>query len=352
MKGRQILIEPLPEGGHATALMVDGRLEDVLIDPTLDGTPLPEAIYNGTVARPMKGMGGTMIELGKGQRGYLRGQNPPAPGTGMIVQVSTWPGEGKAPPVTDRIMLKGRTVILTPFAPGINVAKSMRQTERGADLKSLVEEMLADHHPKPGVILRSVAETTDDAEVAGELDALLQDWQQALDRKDAGETLIRPAPGAADQAWRDWHLPGTDILESDTALQETGTWEMIAALLDPVIQLDTGSMAIEPARACVAVDINTGNDLSPAAALKANLAAAADLPRQLRLRGLGGLILVDFAALAKKDRNRVLSALSKAFRSDGTETTVAGWTPTGNLELQRKRAKRPLALHADRINRV
>lgn len=352
MKGRQILIEPLADGGHAAALMLDGRLEDVLIDLPDDGTPLPEAIYHGSVARPMKGMVGTMIDLGNGSRGYLRGQKLPAPGSKITVQVSTWPGEGKAPPVTDRIMLKGRTVILTPFAPGINLAKSLRQTERGAELKALTEDMLADHDPKPGLILRSAAEDTDDDEIAGELDALLQDWNQTLERQNAGDALIRPAPGAADQAWRDWHQPGTDLLESNTALSSTGTWEQIAALLDPVVQTGLGTLAIEPTRACVAVDINTGSDLSPAAALKANLAAAAELPRQLRLRGLGGLILIDFAPLAKKDRNRVQSALSKAFRNDGTETTVVGWTPAGNLELQRKRAKWPLKLHAGQISRL
>ena len=102
-------------------------------------------------------------------------------------------------------------------------------------------------------------------------------------------------------------------------------------------------MTVEPTRALVAVDVNTGGDLSPAAALKVNLAAAAELPRQLRLRGLGGQVTIDFAPLARAERPRVERALARALADDGIETTVAGWTPLGHLELQRKRARRPLA---------
>ncbi|HVH03818.1 MAG TPA: ribonuclease E/G, partial [Amaricoccus sp.] len=88
--------------------------------------------------------------------------------------------------------------------------------------------------------------------------------------------------------------------------------------------------------------VNTGRDASPAAALKANLAAAAELPRQLRLRGLGGQVTVDFAPLARADRPRIERALAAALRDDAIDTTVLGWTPGGHLELQRKRARRPL----------
>jgi Rne/Rng family ribonuclease len=102
-------------------------------------------------------------------------------------------------------------------------------------------------------------------------------------------------------------------------------------------------MFIEPTRALVAVDVNTGADLSPAAALKTNLAAAAELPRHLRLRGLGGQITIDLAPLARADRPRVERALATALRSDGIDTAIVGWTPLGHLELQRRRIRRPLS---------
>ena len=135
---------------------------------------------------------------------------------------------------------------------------------------------------------------------------------------------------------------GDAVREAATALADAGVWEEIEALRRPVVPLGQGFMAIEPTRALVAVDVNTGADLSPAAALKANLAAAAELPRQLRLRGLGGQVTVDFAPLAKAARPRVEAALAAALRGDGIDTSVAGWTPLGHLELQRRRIRRPL----------
>jgi Ribonuclease G/E len=73
-----------------------------------------------------------------------------------------------------------------------------------------------------------------------------------------------------------------------------------------------------------------------------HLEAAKELPRQLRLRGLGGQIVIDFAPLKKTGRKRIEEALKAAFRKDPIETTLAGWTPLGNFELQRKRDRRPL----------
>jgi Rne/Rng family ribonuclease len=101
-------------------------------------------------------------------------------------------------------------------------------------------------------------------------------------------------------------------------------------------------MQIEPTRALVAVDVNTGTDTSPAAALKVNIAAARDLARHLRLRGLGGQVVVDFAPMPKRDRSILDQVLKAAFKADG-EVNLAGWTTLGLYELTRKRDRLPLA---------
>ena len=150
---------------------------------------------------------------------------------------------------------------------------------------------------------------------------------------------VLAAPGAADEARRDW-APAV-VREGEGALAEL--CEEVEALRRPLVPLGLGTLAIEATRALVAVDVNTGGDLSPAAALKANLAAMRELPRQLRLRGLGGQVTIDPAPLAKADRRGVEAALAAALRADGIDTSIAGWTPLGHLELNRKRARRPLA---------
>jgi len=102
-------------------------------------------------------------------------------------------------------------------------------------------------------------------------------------------------------------------------------------------------MYVEATRALVAVDVNTGGDTSPAAALKANLAASRMLPRALRLRGLGGQLAIDFAPISKAHRKQVEQSLRASFRNDAIETSLVGWTTMGLFELQRKRERLPLA---------
>ena len=345
MKGRQILVEPLPKGGHAAALLIDGRLEDVLLDPVPgDATPRPEAIFRAVPARPMKGMGGVMVDLGEGRTGFLRGPKLPAPGRPILVQVMGSAEAGKAQPVSPRPILKARHAILTPGAPGVNIARNLRDPDRRAALEALGTAAMAAADPEAGLILRTAAIDAPDAAIAADIAQLLAIWAGLAVSGAPG--LLRDAPGAREEALRDWREPGDAVREAPTALADAGIWEEIDALRRPEVPLGQGFLAVEPTRALVAVDVNTGGDTSPAAGLKANLAAAAELPRQLRLRGLGGQVVVDFAPMPRAERPRVERALAHALRGDGIDTTVVGWTPLGHLELQRKRARRPLASRA------
>ena len=117
----------------------------------------------------------------------------------------------------------------------------------------------------------------------------------------------------------------------------------IDAISQAEVRIDAGSLFVEATRALVAVDVNTGGDFSPAATLKTNLAAARALPRALRLRGLGGQIVVDFAPMSKAHRKQLEQSLRAAFRADPIETSLVGWTQMGLFELQRKRERLPLA---------
>lgn len=339
MKGRVVVLDEI-EGRKAAALLVDGRLEEVLIDPE-DDTPLTGAIYRAVADRPMKGMGGMFVKLPGGSSGFLRQTDGLAPGQRVLVQV-TGPAEpGKALPVTSRLLFKGRLAIVTPDAPGLNISRRIKDEAARADLQALADAAMTGADPRLGLILRSAAETADDAEIAGEIAELRDLASAVLADLDGGPELLVEGAGAQETAWRDWNDPAPDEVVQD-GFADLGVLEMLEALRGPKVDLQGGGhMMVEPTRALVAVDVNTGPDTSPAASLKINIAAARDLPRQLRLRGLGGQIVVDFAPMPKKDRAILDQVMKSAFRAEG-EANLAGWTTLGLYELTRKRDRLPL----------
>ncbi|MEY3309791.1 MAG: hypothetical protein RLZZ413_3829 [Pseudomonadota bacterium] len=343
MKGRVVALDTL-RGRPAAALIVDGRLEDFLIDPA-DDAPVPGAIYRGIVDRPMKGQGGVFVKLPDGATGFLRQVSGLAPGQPVLVQVSGAAEPGKAVPVTARLLFKSRYAILTPDAPGLNVSRRIRDEEMRAGLDGLAAAAMAGASPDLGLILRSACADADPDEVTEDV-ALMRGLAEAvLADLTGGPELLVDGPGAQETAWRDWADPPPDeVADGEGAFAAFGVEELVDAALSLRVPLPGGGhMMVEPTRALIAVDVNTGPDTSPAAGLKANIAAARDLPRQLRLRGLGGQVVVDFAPMPKKERTPLEQVLRAAFKADGAESSLSGWTTLGLYELVRKRDRRPLA---------
>ena len=335
---RLVLLDTLKDR-PAAALLVDGRLEDLAIDP-IDDAPLPGAIYRAVADRPMKGQGGLFVKLPEGS-GFLRQTAGIAPGQRLLVQI-TGPAEaGKAYPVTTRLLFKSRYAIVTPNAPGLNVSRRIKEDDVRAGLEALAATAMTGADETLGLILRSACMNADDDEIATDITAMRDLAEAVLADLEGGPDLLVEGAGAHETAWRDWADPEPDdVIEGGFA--ENDVLEMIDALLSPRVSLGKGHMMIEPTRALVAVDVNTGNDTSPAASLKVNIAAARDLPRQLRLRGLGGQIVIDFAPMPKKDRAILDQVIRAAFKSD-SEVNLAGWTTLGLYELTRKRDRLPLA---------
>ncbi len=337
MKGRVIALGRWA-GHKAAALIEDGRLEDLIVD---DGGPLaPGAILRAVCTRPMKGQGGMMLELPGGVSGYLRKGRGLAPGRALLVQVSGRAEDGKAVPLSPRLLFKSRYAILTPEAPGINISRRIRDDEARVRLLEVAHDAMAGSDS--GLILRSLAESADPDVIADDIAALRALAEQVLADPGQGPEFLVDGPDAHALAWRDWPAPEL-LAEAGTAFADHGVDDMIATILAPEQRLKGGGIAyVEPTRAFVAVDVNTAGDTSQAAGLKVNIALARDLPRLLRCRGLGGQVIIDFAPMAKKDRPALEQVLRAAFRRDDIETALAGWTPLGNYELQRKRARVPV----------
>lgn len=337
MKGRLILLDHIGDRAVA-ALIEDGTLSDLLVEPPAEH-PLPGAIYRAVADRPMKGQGGVILRLPEG-RAYLRQVKGIRPGEELLVQVTGYAEPGKAVPVSARVLFKSRFAIVTPGAPGRNVSRQVREEERRVTLNELAAE--PELPEGAGLIIRSAAETGADAEIAEDIAAVVALAARVLGDPGHGPELLVDGPDPHGLAWRDWPTPDT-LDDQAGALDRHGLDPR--DLLRPEAPLPgAGGLFIEPTRALVAVDVNTGNDTSLAAGLKANIAAARALPALLRCRGLGGQVTLDLAPMPKKDRRGFEQVLRAAFRADSVDTVLAGWTPLGMYELQRRRDRLPLAL--------
>lgn len=335
MKGRTIVLDHV-DGVEAAALMVDGRLYDLLIDTS---APRPGTIYRAVANRPMKGQGGIFLTTPDGPA-FLRQTKGLAPGERLLVQVTGYAEPGKGIPVTSKVLFKSRYAIVTPEAPGLNVSRAIKEDEERDRLLEIAHDIM--QGSAMGLILRSAAAGAGDDDLAEDIAAMRALAEQvAADASGPAETLVA-GDGPHALAWRDWTDPA-EVVTKPGGFETQGVLDALEDVRRAMVPLGgSASFWVEPTRALVAVDVNTGGDTSPAAGLKTNLACVGDLPRQLRLRGLGGQIVIDFAPLAKKDRRQIEGALRAAFRADPVETTLVGWTPLGHYELHRKRDRVPL----------
>ncbi len=368
MKGRVIAID---DGGRRAALVVDGRLEDLIIAPSgKDSATLPGTIQMARVTRVLPNGRGAFCTTDAGTEGYLRDAKSLKQGMRIKVQIVSLAGAGKAVPMTTRVLYKGPRLILTPNAPGINVSRRIGNLAERERLETVVTKALAGSdvdEGTAGVIIRSAARGAEEqtlscelsihlrrAGLTGEqndlladpLSEMLRDWldplpDEILCHTDlAGSLAEIGSDNGPTRLWGDDRLPS--LLKPHPApFEASGAGDQIRKLQSPIVSFSEGSMIIESTSAFVAVDVNTGADFSSAAGLKANLAAIRDLPRQLRLRGLGGQIVIDFAPVPKAQRRTMEEALKKAFRSDPVETALVGWTNMGLYEAQRKRERLP-----------
>ncbi|NIP77101.1 MAG: ribonuclease G [Xanthomonadales bacterium] len=390
MKGRIIVIDMPEDRASQAALLVDGRLEDLLLDPPKgDRIPAPGEIYWAKVERLVPKLNAAFVSLAPEQAGFLRDARGLKEGAGVLAQVTAYAEPEKATPVTARVLYKGPRVIHTPGAPGINVSRQIKDSTERARLVRAVQSWkpspinrepafseYAIMHRDGGFVLRTAAEGTSEQELHEEIRWLLakrSERRGATRSSEPGSTA--GASLAVNLALREWsaEVPAEILLSESAAkyvlhpseierrasadldrvmrvdpdpdpFDHYGIWDEIERLKSPRVDLPSAAwMAIEATRAMVTVDVNTGAEFSGGAALTANLEAAKELPRQLRLRGHGGQIIIDFAPLPKKDRKRIEEALTAAFRRDPIDTTLAGWTPLGHFELLRKRERRPLS---------
>lgn len=384
------------------ALVEGGRVTDWLWSPI--GAPAPETRFKARIGRQVQGA--VFVDLGAAGQGYLRDAKGLKSGQRLLVESSSLPEAGKAIPVSPRVLYRGRYTIHTPGAAGVNVARGIREADERDRLAGAVEGHVAgmadwlrrmgdtrdaetvarvtrsvEAHQSGGTILRSAAKGQPAERIAADLDlaiaarltaeAALADPEvpfgsvgdamppHALGLREWGDRIGRIVVAAGDfrdlEAEEQHRLsPLADRIErmKGDPLDHHGVRDALEQMRGPRVDLPSGGwIAVEATHAMVTVDVNTGGEFSAGAGITANVEAVRELPRQLRLRGFGGQIAIDFAPQKKSDRRRVEDALKAAFGRDPVATTLAGWTPLGNFELQRKRERQPVAELLARLDR-
>ena len=366
------LIEFSP--GETRAALIDGRdrLMEMLIE-RMGESEIVGSIHLGRVTRVEKGIGAAFVEFGDREPGFLGKAKNVTEGQAVIVQVIRAAGGGKGAVLTVNPVLPGRYLSLDATRPGIHWPRGKWEGDR-AELGALLEEIAPDGSGlAPGPLAAETSPDTLKAE-AGKLAAL---WMEINTQAAAAKPplQLRAAPALTDRILCEARGPvvmddprrfstintvaGQEMPDLAGALElymgktplfeETGVEEQLEEALGPRMEMPGGaSLVIEETEALTAIDVNMGASggrmQSDNAIVKANEAAALAVARQIRLRNIGGLILVDFISMKNKaHRKQLVELLRRAMRSDPVRHDVLGMTPAGLVEITRQRTGHPLA---------
>lgn len=374
MSGTEIHVDRQGSLTRAAAV-TGGRLTDLYIDRA-DRPSLQGAVFLGRVERIVPALDGAFVDLGTGKPGLLSAADARGPkgrverigtllraGQSVIVQVKADALGAKGPTLTMDVTFPGRFLVHAPFGKGVTVSRRIGDAGARAELL----ERLGAVAVGPGWIARASAAEADPAVLEAEADALALDWKR-VEGAGAGSAprCLHPAPSALTRilvetgartpksivvddvsladaltAWCAERAP--DLLPRlarqkppGTLFDEYGLDEAIAELTRPQVPLPGGgSLVIERTEALWAVDVNAGERGN---ALEVNREAAFELARQLRLRNIGGIVVVDFVNMKSRgDAERLLNALASALDEDPVQAQVYGLSKLGLVEITRAR---------------
>jgi ribonuclease G len=356
-------------------------------------------IYVGRVARVLPGMQSAFIEIGLERAGFLHvadiweqrqvalaGDARARPiekilseGQSLLVQVAKDPLGTKGARLSTQISIAGRLVVYLPQDPHIGISQKIEdETERQLLRDKLQQLLPADE--TGGFIIRTVAETATDTELKGDIGYLRKLWQDIRGRAftSPAPTLLYQDLSLAQRVLRDFasDQTGRVVIDSRENFQKlqgfAGEYtpnlvarlehysgerplfdlynvedEIERALARRVDLKSGGYLIIDQTEAMTTIDVNTGGYVGVRnfddTIFKTNLEAAHVIARQLRLRNLGGIIIIDFIDMENAEhRAAVLAELTKALARDRTRVTVNGFSGLGLVEMTRKRTRESL----------
>ena len=401
---QDILINWTP---HETrvAVVENGAVQELHLERTLE-RGLVGNIYLGKVARVLPGMQSAFIDIGLERAAFLHvadlhvsgapprdsASNLPATpierlvfeGQTLTVQVIKDPIGSKGARLSAQISVAGRLLVFLPQDDHIGISQKIGSQELREQLRARMTLLAA--NPEPGLpsggfILRTNAEDATDEELADDIRYLRRTWAAVRERalKSPAGSLLHQDLSLAERVLRDLANEHTQSVRIDSKLQfdtlhAFGTQfmpssvgklehykgerpifdlynidEEIARALARRVDLKSGGyVIIDQTEALTTIDVNTGGYVGARnfddTIFKTNLEAAQSIARQLRLRNLGGIIIIDFIDMTRDEhRSAVLLELRKQLARDRTRVTVSGFTQLGLVEMTRKRTRESLA---------
>ena len=365
------------------AVLSDDRVDELIV---AQGRYQIGDVYLGTVENVLPGIDAAFVNIGESEKngfihvtdlGPLRLKKGAAgitellePRQKVLVQVMKEPTGTKGPRLTGNLALPGRYLVLQPSGQGVNISRRIGAVGERNRLRALGVLIKP---PGAGLLIRTEAEGISEDLLIDDLESLLRQWeaiQKAAEtasppvllnrdedfihrilRDHTGPDLVRVVVDQADAVDRVTSFlgqEGANVLvdahsESDELLEHFKVNAAIRDALKPRVDLPSGGyVIIEPTEALTVIDVNSGSFTRSANAretvLWTNCEAAAEIGRQLKLRNIGGVIIVDFIDMdSRRDQLQLLEHFTTAIRDDSARPQIAQLTELGLVELTRKR---------------
>jgi ribonuclease G len=385
----EILINVTPQETRV-AITATGVVQELLIERTAS-RGLVGNIYVGRVARVLPGMQSAFVEIGLERAAFLhvadiwdRRDRPIekilSEGEPVLVQVVKDPIGSKGARLSTQLSIAGRLLVYLPHDPHIGISQRIEDEGGRAVLRERLKELVPAEE-KGGFIVRTLAEAAGEEELRADLAYLRELWKAVGERSLGAEPpkLIYQDLSLAQRVLRDMVTATTArvVVDSRENFQKLTAFAerympQVRARLDhytgerPLFELynvepeieralsrrvelkSGGYLIIDQTEAMTTIDVNTGGFVGSRnfddTVFKTNLEAAQAIARQLRLRNLGGIIIIDFIDMDSiEHRNAVLDELRRALARDRTRITLNGFTALGLVEMTRKRTRESLA---------
>ena len=306
-------------------------------------------ILGGTVERMMPGIGCAFVDIGRKTSGFLplqensqsfEGESLKS-GMRIPVQIRKEETGKKGAFLTRDLTLAGRTVLLMPMNRYIGVSNRITDGDERERTRTIGKEIAGG---ETGLVLRTAAQHAAPEEIAEEVRQLTAEWRQVQERirngYTDGEVLFRQDP--LEQMIHDYESLGVRERRETEGLNADLQRQLQEAEGRVIRIRNGGNIVIDRCEAMTVIDVNSasarGEGGPGTAYLETNLASCETIAAQIRLRNLGGIIMIDFIDMKEDaDRQKVAEKLAEMLARDRRKTVLHGWTHLGIMEMTRKR---------------